>query len=72
MTVQILEEEFKVCFYEMKPALVFDRNEKPPPEILAHCVASVVLTPDRVSRLIKSLQDQLDQYHNSRHDETKE
>lgn len=63
MTVQVLEQEFKINFYEMKPELCFEQNAKPPSDIQADCVASVVLTAERVVRLIKALQDQLDRQH---------
>ena len=69
-TVQILEEEFKISFFEMKPQLRFDLNVPPPSEVQADCVVSVVMTPNRVGRLIEALQGQLDKY-NARQDEIK-
>ncbi len=62
-TVQIMDEEFKISFFEMKPELSFEPADKPPDEIRADCVATVVMTPDRLSRFIGVLQGQLDKYN---------
>lgn len=62
-TVQILEEEFKISFFEMKPELCFDKNAKPPSDIQVDCVAAVIMTAERVSRLIDALKRQLDLYN---------
>lgn len=62
-TVQIMDEEFKLSFFEIKPALSFDPADKPPDEVRADCVATVVMTPDRLSRFIGVLQGQLDKYN---------
>ncbi|MGR3174944.1 MAG: DUF3467 domain-containing protein [Candidatus Scalindua sp.] len=69
-TVQIMEQEFKISFFEMKPELCLDPTAKLPSKVQADCVASVVMTPERISRLISTLQAQLDKY-NSRQGETK-
>jgi hypothetical protein len=58
-----MDEEFKINFYEVKPELCFDPAEKPPDEIRADCVATVVMTPDRLFRFIGVLQGQLDKYN---------
>lgn len=59
MTIQIIENEFKISFFEQKPEMRFEQNQKPPSEIKADCVASVIVTADRLSRFIEVLQDQL-------------
>jgi hypothetical protein len=64
-TVQIMEEEFKISFFEMKPKLSFDKKDKLPSDIQVDCVAAVVMTPNRISRLIGALQKQLDTYNSS-------
>ena len=62
-TVQIMEEEFKICFFEMKPELRFDLSTAPPSEVQADCVASVIMTANRLSGLIDVLQQQLKKYN---------
>jgi|TARA_Y100000294_G_C8444220_1_gene292053 hypothetical protein len=69
-TVQIMEEELKISFFEMKPELRFDIDTAPPSEVQADCVGSVIMTADRISRLINVLKQQLDKY-NARQDEIK-
>ncbi len=64
-TVQILEEEFKLSFFEMKPKLNFDKNAKAPSDIQVDCVAAVIMTPTKISRLIDALKKQLDTYNSS-------
>ena len=62
-TVQILEQEFKICFFEQKPELCFDVDAKPPKEMKVDCVSSVIMNASRVDRLINALQVQLDKYN---------
>ena len=62
-TVQIMEEELKISFFEMKPELFFEANAKPLSEIQVDCVGVVVMTPRRISKLISALQTQLDTYN---------
>lgn len=62
-TVQIMEEELKISFFEMKPELCFEMNAKAPSEIQVDCVGAVVMTPNRISKLIGALQKQLDTYN---------
>lgn len=62
ITVQMMESEFKISFFEQKPEMYFEPSP-PPSEVQADCVASVIVTPDRLSRFIAVLQDQLDKYN---------
>lgn len=59
MTVQIIGNEFKISFFEQFPPIIL-QDEQPPKEIQANCVASVIVTADRLPKFIKALQDQLD------------
>lgn len=63
MTVQILQSEFKICFFEAKPEIRLGPNPKPINEVQADCVASIVVTPDRLSKFIDVLQEQLKKYN---------
>jgi len=63
MTVQIIENEFKVSFFEIKPEIIVDPSTPLPKEVLAECVASVIVTPDRLPKFIEALQKQLEIYN---------
>ncbi len=65
MTVQIIENEFKISFFEQFPPIRLSQAEPPPKEVQANCVASVVVTVDRLPRFIEALQVHL-QLYNSR------
>lgn len=57
MVVQLIENDFKISFYEQNPPLQLNPNEPIPKEIPATCVASVIVTADRLPRFIKALED---------------
>jgi len=63
MVIQSFENEFKVSFFEVKPEIRLDPSEKLPDEVLADCVASVIVTADRLQSFINILQKQLDNYN---------
>ena len=63
MTVQIIENEFKLSFFEIKPEIILDPSAPPPKEVLAECVASVIVTTDRLPKFIEALQKQLEIYN---------
>ena len=62
MVIQTFENEFKISFFEVKPEIRLDPSEKLPDEVLADCVASVIVTADRLPSFIEILQMQLDKY----------
>jgi hypothetical protein len=64
MVVQILENEFKVSFFEISPDIVSGIEQKLPNEVPANCVASVIITADRLPKFIEVLQTQYNQYVN--------
>ena len=66
MLVQTIENEFKLSFFEIKPPLRFDDSAPPPEKARADCVASVIVTADRMPKFIATLQLQLDKYHQSK------
>lgn len=61
IVVQIVGSEFRILFFEQSPVIVL-HGEQLPKEIQANCVASVVVTADKLPKFIKTLQDQLDAY----------
>lgn len=63
MLIQTLENEFKVSFFELKPEIRLGPSEKVPDSVLADCVASVIVTVDKMPIFIKALQLQLDKYN---------
>ena len=62
MVVQTIENFFKISFFEIKPSIQLDESAPPPAKIKADCVASVIVTPDRLPKFIDVLQRQLDKY----------
>jgi len=62
MVVQASENAFKVLFFEVKPPLLVDESEPKPSKVRADCVASVVITPDKLPKIIEVFQRQLDKY----------
>jgi hypothetical protein len=59
MTVQFIEDEFRVSFFELKPEVYLGSGE-PPAEIDAECVSSVIITKSRMQKFINALQQQFD------------
>jgi len=62
MVIQTLENEFKISFFEIKPEIRVDPSEEIPDEVLADCVASVIVTADKMPSFIEILQQQLDKH----------
>ena len=63
MLVQTMEDEFKVSFFEIKPVIRLNESDPIPSKVKAVCVASVIITADRLPRFIKVLQDQFNKYN---------
>lgn len=66
MVVQTIENEFKLSFFELKPKIHFNPSDTIPTEVIADCVASVIITVDRIPKFISALQKQLDTYNEKR------
>lgn len=62
MVVQIIEDVFKVSFFEVKLPILTDETEPPPSKVRADCVASVFISPNKLPIFINVLQKQLDKY----------
>ncbi len=62
MVVQPMESEFRVSFFEIKPAIKLDKTEPLPSKVRADCVASVIITIGRLQKFIDVLQKQLDNH----------
>ena len=72
MIVQTIEDYFKISFFEMKPEIHLSAPSKPPTEIKADCVASIIVTPDKFALIVKVLNRQLDNYQASQAQAKKE
>jgi len=66
MLVQTIENEFRLLFFEIKPPLRLDDSAPLPEKARADCVASVIVTADRMPKFIEALQLQLNKYHQSK------
>ncbi len=62
MLVQTIENEFKISFFEIKPHIRLNESEPIPSSVKADCVASVIVTADRLPKFIEALQIQLNKY----------
>jgi hypothetical protein len=62
MVVQTLENEIKLSFFEMKPDIRTDPKMGPPSEVLAECVASVIVSPAKFPKFIEAMQTQYAKY----------
>lgn len=62
MVVQILENEFKITFFEMKPDIQSALAGESPKEVQAACVASIIINPNKIPVFIGALQKQHDLY----------
>ena len=66
MVVQTIENEFKVLFFELKAPFLLTPQQAHPDVIPADCVASVIITADRLPKFIEVLQRQLAQYNENK------
>ncbi len=60
--VDIIENEFKLSFFELKPEIRLDPKTPLPTEVRADCVANIILPPHKIPKLIEALQKQFDQF----------
>jgi len=58
IVVQILENEFKLSFFEIKPEIRINETDSLPNEVRADCVASVIINAQKMPRLIEAMQKQ--------------
>lgn len=63
MIVQSIENEFKISFFEIKPPIRLGPSDPLPKEVVAECVSSVIVTPERLPKFIQALQNHLDKYN---------
>ena len=59
MVVQSFENIFKISFFEIKPEIHLIPPQTPESSIRADCVASIIVTPDKLSQMVEVLQRQL-------------
>jgi len=62
MTVQNVENVFKISFFEIKPPMLLGQADPPPSKIRADYISSVIVTPEKLQQFINALQRQLDKY----------
>ncbi len=60
MTVQLLENEFKLVFFELSPDIRTDPGAPPQKEVQANCVGSIIVNINTVPKIITVLKTQLD------------
>ena len=62
MLIQTIENEFKISFFEIKPPIRLDASQPFTDTVRADCVASIIVTADRLPKFIDALQIQLGNY----------
>ncbi len=62
MVVQTIEGYFKLSFFEIKPEIHIVAPTTPSTEIVAECVGSIIVPPDKLPAIIEVLARQLQQY----------
>lgn len=62
MVVQTIEGYFKLLFFEIKPEIHLVPPATPPSEMVAECVGSIIVPPDKLHAIIEVLTRQLKQY----------
>ena len=60
--VQVLENEFKLSFFETKPDIIFESKNPIPKEVRADCVASIIVSPLKIPAIIQVLQKQFNMF----------
>ena len=60
MLVQTIETEFKISFFEIKPAIRLNKSDPLPESVRADCVASVIISANRLPKFVEVLQLQVD------------
>jgi len=60
--VHIMEDEFKISFFEMQPEIRLNITDPLPKEVQANCVTNIILSSNKVLRLIEALQTQHEKY----------
>lgn len=62
VVVQLLENEFKISFFETNPEIKFNRNDIKQKEVETKCVASIIMSPAKLPSFIGALLQQKDLY----------
>lgn len=71
MVVQNIEGYFKLSFFEIKPEIHLFAPKTPQTEIVADCVSSVIVPPDKLPAIIDVLTKQLQQFQKKIQDQLK-
>lgn len=66
--VQKLDNEFKISFFEIKPPISFSEKDQLPDNVPADCVASIIVTANRLPGFIEVLRRQMEKYGIERKD----
>lgn len=61
IVIQTVEGVFKISFFEANPKIRFGEDLKKIKEVQADCVASIIVTPEKLSNFIDTLQEYLEE-----------
>lgn len=61
--IQTIENEFKISFFEINPPIRLAPSDKIPSEMRADCIASIIVTANKLPSFINALQKHLDTYN---------
>ena len=72
IVVQKIDHEFRVSFFELKPDIVLREEDIKKMvrrgTVRADCIASLIITPDRMHKFIEAMTTQLTKYESSKKD----
>ena len=63
MVIQTLEHVFKISFFEAKPEIRLQPTNKFPKDVRADCVASIIVSPEKLPGFIQALQRHFDTFN---------
>jgi hypothetical protein len=69
--VDVIENEFTISFYELKPPIRTDPKDPLPQSVRADCIANIIASPQTIQRLIGALQTQLNMFIEAKTKEVK-
>jgi len=70
ITVQKIENEFKVSFFELKQDMILNEEDRKKMiergTVRADCIASIIITADRMPKFIDAMSKQLEKFEPSK------
>jgi len=62
ISIQTLENEFKISFFEAFPDINMSLGGQAPAEVVANCVASIIISAEKMPSIVSAFQKHLSAY----------